>query len=75
MEKFEIKVNGAEDVFYFEVHILRQEKCAYHVYENGVLVAVFEPDEEEYLHVCDNPGGLDEEVIYEIGLKIEAYTV
>jgi hypothetical protein len=75
MKKFEIKVNGAEDVFYFEVHILRQENCAYQVYENGVLVAVFEPDEEEYLHVCDNPGGLDEEVIYEIGLKIEAYTV
>ena len=75
MEKFEIRVNGAEEVFYFEVHILRQERCAYQVYENGTLVAVFEPDEEEYLHVCDNPGGLDEEVIYQIGLKIEAHTV
>jgi hypothetical protein len=75
MEKFEIKVNGAEDVFYFEVQILRQEHCIYQVYENGALVAIFEPDEEEYLHICDNPGGLDEEVIYQIGLKIEAHTV
>lgn len=75
MEKFEIKVNGAEDVFYYEVQILRQERCAYQVYENGALVAVFEPDEEEFLHICDNPGGLDEEVIYQIGLKIEAHTV
>lgn len=75
MEKFEIKVNGSQDVFYFEVQILREEHCAYQVYENGTLVAVFEPDEEEYLHVCNNPGGLDEEVIYQIALKIEAQTV
>lgn len=75
MEKFEIRVNGDEDIFYFEVRILRQEHCAYQVYENGTLVAVFEPDEEEYLHICDNPGGLDEEVIFQIGLNIEAHTI
>ncbi|SEN03415.1 hypothetical protein SAMN05192574_102247 [Mucilaginibacter gossypiicola] len=75
MEKFEIKVNGPEDVYYFEIEILRSDHCAYQVYENGKLVAVFEPDEEEFLHICDNPGGLDEEVIYEIGLKIEAQII
>jgi hypothetical protein len=75
MEKFEIRVNGAENAFCFEVRILRLEHCAYQVYENGTLLAVFEPDEEEYLHICDNPGGLDEEVIYQVGLMIEAHTV
>lgn len=71
MEKFEIRVSNADDVFFFEVHVLRQEHCAYQVFENGVLAAVFEPDEQEYLRICDNPAGLDEEVIYQIGLLLE----
>ena len=75
MEKFKIKVNGAEKVFLFEVHILRQEHCIYEIYRGGKLMAVFEPDEEEYLRICDNSGGLEEEVIYDIGLKIEAHAI
>lgn len=37
------------------------------------LVAVFEPDEDEYIHICRNPGGLDEEVIVQIADRIEAH--
>jgi len=74
MEKFEIKVNGAEDVFYYEANFAARTLYLPGL-ENGELLAFFEPEEEEYLHISDNPGGLDEEVIYQIGLKIEAHTV
>jgi hypothetical protein len=38
-----------------------------------VLMAVFEPDENEYIHICRNPGGLDEEIIVQIADRIEAH--
>jgi hypothetical protein len=49
------------------------DKCEYEVFSRSVLVAVFEPDENEYIHICRNAGGLDEEVIVQIADRIEAY--
>jgi hypothetical protein len=43
------------------------------VYAGDQLVAVFEPDENEYIHICRNPGGLDEEIIVRIADRIEAH--
>ena len=73
MDKFNISVAGVNQQFSFQVVNKGTESCEYEVYEGGRLVAVFEPDEEEYIHICRNPGGLDEEVIVQIADRIEAH--
>lgn len=73
MEKFKISVPGTDEVFCFQVVDNGTEKCEYEVFADEKLVAVFEPDEVEYIHICRNPGGLDEEVIVQIAGRIEAY--
>jgi len=73
MEKFEISVAGTDELFNFQVVNSGADKCEYEVYSGEQLVAVFEPDEDEYIHICRNPGGLDEEVIVGIADRIEAH--
>lgn len=60
MEKFEISVAGMDELFNFQVINNGADKCEYEVFAGKRLVAVFEPDENEYIHICRNPGGLDE---------------
>jgi hypothetical protein len=73
MEKFEISIAGTGGLFNFQVVNNGAAKCEYEVFEDSKLVAVFEPDENEYIHICRNPGGLDEEIIVGIADRIEAY--
>jgi hypothetical protein len=73
MEKFEISVAGINALFNFQVVNNGADKCEFEMFAGNELVAVFEPDENEYIHICRNPGGLDEEVIVQIADKIEAY--
>jgi hypothetical protein len=73
MEKFEISVAGIDELFNFQVVNNGADKCEYEVFAGDSLVAVFEPDENEYIHICRNPSGLDEEVIVQIADGIEAY--
>ena len=72
MEKFEISVAGTDELFNFQVVNNGADKCEYEVFAGDQLVAVFEPNEDEYIHICRNPGGLDEEVIVQIAGRIEA---
>lgn len=69
MEAFNISVDGDE----YQVMDQQTDKCEYEVYFDRHLMAVFEPDEHEYIHICRNPGGLDEEVIVQIADRIEAH--
>ncbi len=73
MEKFNISVPGTGELFNFQVVNNGADKCEYEVYAGDQLVAVYEPDEDEYIHICRNPGGLDEEVIVGIAGRIEAH--
>ena len=73
MEKFEISVTGADELFNFQVVNNGADKCEYEVFAGDQLVAVFEPNEDGYIHICRNPGGLDEEVIVQIADRIEAH--
>jgi len=73
MEKFDISVSRTGELFNFQVVNKQTETCEYEVYQGESLVAVFEPDENEYIHICRNPGGLDEEVIVQIAGRIEAH--
>ncbi|PRY53310.1 hypothetical protein B0I27_104320 [Arcticibacter pallidicorallinus] len=66
MENFSIKVDYAEKIHEFEVGEYPHyddERCKYRVYKDGTYVASFEPDRQNYLHVCQNAAGLDEELL------------
>jgi hypothetical protein len=73
MEKFKISIEGTGELFNFQVINNGADQCEYEVFADNLLVAVFEPDENEYIHICRNPGGLDEEVIVQIADRIEAH--
>jgi hypothetical protein len=73
MEKFKISIAGTGELFNFQVINNGAGKCEYEVFAGKKLVAIFEPDENEYIHICRNPGGLDEEVIVQIAGRIEAH--
>jgi len=73
MEKFDITVSRDKEVFHFEVIDQEKERCEFEVYENGKLVCTFEPNEDEYIKICRNQGGLDEEIVYMIADRIEQH--
>jgi hypothetical protein len=73
MEKFKIGVSGTDELCNFQVVNNGADQCEYEVFAGNELVAVFESDENEYIHICRNPVGLDEEVIVQIADRIEAH--
>jgi hypothetical protein len=76
MENYPITVNKDNQLHRFEVGEYPhhdKESCKYKVFENGVYVASFEPDAHDFLHVCQNPGGIDEEILHLLADNIEAH--
>ena len=76
MENYPITITVDEEVYKFEVGEYPHhngEQCKYKVFEQGVYVASFEPDAEDFLHICQNPGGIDEEVLHLLADKIEGH--
>lgn len=76
MERAAISVTKDKKVYEFEVAEYphhEHERCKISVYQNGQLVAGFWPDSHEYLHLCSNPGNIDEEVIHLLADQLEAY--
>lgn len=76
MDNYSLTINANKQVHHFEVgEYLHHdhERCKFKVFENGRLIASFEPDEHLYLHVCQNPGGLNEEVLHLLAGQIEAH--
>jgi len=76
MENYPITVNLDQTVHHFEVgEYLHHdgERCKFKVLENGVWVASFTPDNSDFLQICQNPGGLDEELLHMLADKIEAH--
>jgi hypothetical protein len=49
------------------------ERCKYKVFEHGAFVASFEHDSQQFLHVCQNTGGIDKELLYELADLIETH--
>jgi hypothetical protein len=49
------------------------DRCEFEVFDGSKLVCTFEPNEDEYIHICRNQGGLDEEVVYLIADQIEQH--
>ncbi|MCJ8209157.1 hypothetical protein MUY27_05520 [Mucilaginibacter sp. RS28] len=74
MERFEITVVRDKEIMRFQVaDYLHQEgeHCKFEVYNNGDFIASFQPDAHQFLHVCKNPGKLDEEVLHLIADQLE----
>jgi hypothetical protein len=75
MENFPITISKDKAVHHFQVseHPHHDgERCKYRVFEQGSFVASFQPDVQNYLHICQNAAGLDEEILYLLADQIEA---
>ena len=73
MEAFDIQIIQEQKTIAYRVLDKQTDKCEFEVYLDERLLAIFEPDEDEYIHICRNPGGLDEEVIVQIADRIEGH--
>ncbi len=75
-QQFPVTVSTEEQLYHFSIvdYAHREgDRCKFEVFQNGTLVASFEPDYREYLRICKNPGGLDRKVLYMVADQIEAY--
>jgi hypothetical protein len=76
MENYPITISIDKEVYHFEIgEYLHHdsESCKVKVFQNGKLVASFQPDEYDYLQICHNPGNLDEELLHLLADQIEAH--
>ena len=76
MDNFPVTISHDKEIHSFEVgEYLHHdgERCKYRVFEDGRFVASFEPDEHQYLHICQNPGSLNEELLHLLADQIEAH--
>jgi len=76
MENYPITISKDKEVHHFEVgeyvhHV--EDKCKYRVFENGRYVASFSPDDHDFLHICQNPGNVDEEILLMLADQIESH--
>lgn len=73
MENYAIKVNYGDEIHHFEVgeYLHHNGRCKYRIYENGTYVASFEPNAQNYLHICQNVTGLDEDLLYRLAEHLE----
>lgn len=70
-----IRISKDSEIHHFQVGEYPhhdEERCKYRVFENGAFVASFQPDAENFLHICQNAAGLNEELLYELADQIEA---
>jgi len=76
MENYTITIRKDKQVHHFEVGEYphhEEDKCKYKVFENGGYVASFESDSHDFLHICQNPGEVDEELLHLLADKIEKH--
>ncbi len=76
MENYPITISKDKELHHFEVGEYAHhddEKCKFRVFENGVYVASFEPDDQQILHICQNPGKVEEEILHLLADQIEIH--
>jgi hypothetical protein len=76
MENYPISISIDEQVHHFEIgEYLHHngETCKVKVFQDGKLVASFEPDAYNYLHICRNPANLEEQLLHLLADQIEAH--
>ena len=76
MENYPISISLDKEIYHFEIaEYLHHngESCKLKVFQEGKMVASFEPDQYNYLHICQNPGKLQEELLHLLADQIEAH--
>ncbi|MBB5394770.1 MULTISPECIES: hypothetical protein [unclassified Mucilaginibacter] len=76
MENYPITISKDKQIHHFEVgEYLHHDEmsCKFKIFEAGKFVASFEPDAQQCLHICQNPGNLDEEILHLLADQIEAH--
>ena len=76
MENYPITVITDNETYYFEVgEYLHHdnESCKYKVFIDGEFVASFEQDDHQFLHICQNPGKIDKELLHQLADQIEMH--
>jgi hypothetical protein len=72
---YPISVSVDQKTYHFEVgEYLHQdgERCKFKVFKEGMLVASFEPDRHQLLHLCQNQGKVEEQILHLLADQIEA---
>ncbi len=78
MEKFEISFKTNKGIRHFEVKDYMHHdanSCKYEVFENGRFVASFEPDSYKHLHVCQEAGILQGNMLDVLATELERYGI
>ncbi len=78
MEKFEISVTHGEANYHLEVRDYMHhdgDQCKYEVFDNGQFIGSFEPDGHKVLHICKNPGVVDEALLHQVADQLEGYHI
>ncbi|WP_114938649.1 hypothetical protein [Mucilaginibacter endophyticus] len=76
MENYQITIRKNKEVRHFVVgEYLHHdgENCKFKIFEDGKFVASFEPDAHQFLHICQNPNGLDEAMLHLLAEEIESH--
>ena len=76
MENYSVSISLDKEIYHFEIgEYLHQngEGCKVKVFQRGKLVASFEPDKNNFLHICQNPGKLQEELLHLLADQMEAH--
>jgi hypothetical protein len=76
MDNYPISISVDKQIYHFEVgEYLHNdgERCKVKAFQEGKFVASFEVDDHQYLHVCHNPGQLDEQLLHMLADQIEAH--
>ena len=78
MEKFEISITSNNQNYHLEVRDYmhhKDDECKFEVFKDGTFVGSFEPDGHRGLHICKNPGLIDDEVLHLVAAQLESYNL
>lgn len=78
MEKFVAEVFQDHEKVLYEIRDYAYDennRCKFEVFLDDRLVASFEPDSKGFLHICKNPGNVDEATLHGLAEKIESYNL
>ena len=78
MEKFEISVTWNNQIYHLEIRDYmhhQDDKCKYEILRDGQFIGSLEPGAHKILHICKNPGIVDEGLLHEVAGQLEAYNV
>ena len=74
MENYTVTL-GPEHQHQFQVEQYPHQSsggCKYKIFQNETFVASLEPDGQDFLHVCQNPAGIDLEILHLLAEQIES---